>query len=224
MITDFQNIFIFNITVKDVIANVFVAMICGVCIALLYRWTYKGLNYSSSFNISMIMLTMITAIVIMVIGNNLARAFGMVGAMSIIRFRTAVKDATDIMFIFFALAIGLAAGVKLYSVAIFGTVFIGGFFLLINKYSFAAPKKREYLLQIITYSSNLPDNAFSNVFKVYCRKHKIVNVKSLGEHENEMLEMSFYINLKKEDKGNELVKSLKDIDGVKQVNLFFDED
>ncbi|MCA1745810.1 MAG: hypothetical protein LC643_08965, partial [Bacteroidales bacterium] len=77
---EIQSVFTFSITAADVFANVFVAMICGFLIALLYKHTYQGLNYSSTFTISIIMLTMITAIVIMVIGNNLARAFGMVGA------------------------------------------------------------------------------------------------------------------------------------------------
>ncbi len=224
MITDFQNIFVFNITLKDVVGNVFVAMLCGVIIALIYRWTYKGLNYSSAFNISLVMLTMITAIVIMVIGNNLARAFGMVGAMSIIRFRTAVKDATDIMFIFFALSIGLAAGVKLYSVAVFGTLFVGGLFLIINKFAFTVPKSREFLLQIIVNSHNMPDNPFDSLMQKYCKKHKVINVKTLGEDENETMELSYYINLRKEDKGRQLVAHLKRQEGVKQVNLFFDED
>lgn len=85
---------------------------------------------------------MITAIVIMVIGNKLARALGVVGAMSIIRFRTAVKDAADIMFIFFALSIGLAAGVKLYSIAFFGTLFVGGVYHVITKFSFALLQNR----------------------------------------------------------------------------------
>lgn len=221
---DFQNVFMFNITATDVIGNVFVAMICGIAIALLYKNTYKGLNYSSSFTISIIMLTMITAIVIMVIGNNLARAFGMVGAMSIIRFRTAVKDASDIMFIFFALSIGLAAGVKLYSVAIFGTIFVGIVYLLVSKFSFAMPQNREFLMQVIARGDGLGDNPFMSTFKTYCRRQKLVNVKTMGQEPDEMMEFSYYIKMKDEEKGKELVSNIRKIAGVEQVNLFFDED
>ncbi|TVR70020.1 MAG: DUF4956 domain-containing protein [Marinilabiliales bacterium] len=221
---DFQNIFMFNITAADVIGNVFVAMICGIIIALLYKYTYKGLNYSAAFTISLIMLTMITAIVIMVIGNNLARAFGMVGAMSIIRFRTAVKDAADIMFIFFALSIGLAAGVKLYSVAVLGTFFVGTVYLVITKFSFALPQNREFLLQISARSDQLPDNPFMNILKIYCRRHKLVNVKTMGQEPYELMEFSYYIKMKDEQKGNNLVAAIKELSGIEQVNLFFDED
>jgi uncharacterized membrane protein YhiD involved in acid resistance len=224
MIDDFQNIFVFSISAVDVIANVLVALFCGIIIALLYKYTYKGLNYSASFTVSLILLTMITAIVIMVIGNNLARAFGMVGAMSIIRFRTAVKDASDIMFIFFALSIGLAAGVKLYSIAFFGTMIIGGVYLIITKFSFALPQSREFLLQITAISSTLPENPFSAIFRNYCRTDKLVNVKTIGEEANEIIEFSYYINLKKEERGKDLISEIKKLRGVKTVNLFFDED
>ncbi|MFO7923812.1 MAG: DUF4956 domain-containing protein [Bacteroidales bacterium] len=224
MVNDFQNIFIFNITAADVFGNVIVAMLCGTVIALLYKYTYKGLNYSASFTISLIMLTMITAIVIMVIGNNLARAFGMVGAMSIIRFRTAVKDAADIMFIFFALAIGLAAGVKLYSIAIMGTLMIGSVYLVVTKFSFALPQNREFLMQITAREEQLPDNAFMNILQTYCRKQKLVNVKTLGQPPDELMEFSYYIKMKDEQKGNELVADIRKVTGVEQVNLFFDED
>jgi len=221
---DFQNIFVFSISAADVIGNVLVALFCGIIIALLYKYTYKGLNYSSSFTISLILLTMITAIVIMVIGNNLARAFGMVGAMSIIRFRTAVKDAADIMFIFFALSIGLAAGVKLYSVAVFGTLMVGGVYLVITKFSFALPQNREFLIQITANSSSLPDNPFSSSLGTYCRKQKLVNIKTIGDENSETTEFSYYINLKNEERGKDLISAIKKIPGVNSVNLFFDED
>jgi uncharacterized membrane protein YhiD involved in acid resistance len=217
-------LFSFTISASDVFANVLVAMICGFLIALLYKNTYRGLNYSSSFTAAIILLTMITALVIMVIGNNLARAFGMVGAMSIIRFRTAVKDAADIMFIFFALAIGLAAGVKLYSIAILGTLMVGGTYILISKFSFSLTGKKEFLMHITTIGSDIPDSPFSDLFNSYCRNHKLVNIKTLGDEVDQVMEYSFYINLKKEEKGSELVGMLKKIEGVHQVNLFFDED
>jgi len=222
--TEFQDIFVFTITVWDVLANMLVALLCGVIIALLYRYTYRGLNYSTSFTISLIMLTMITAIVIMVIGNNLARAFGMVGAMSIIRFRTAVKDASDIMFIFFALSIGLAAGVKLYAIAIVGTLVVGLVYLVVMKFNFSLPHNREYLVQIVANNPALPDNPFGEIFKRHCRRHKLVNVKTIGDENSEEVEFSYYLSLKDREKGKALINSLKKISGVNYVNLFFDED
>ncbi|TVR39803.1 MAG: DUF4956 domain-containing protein [Bacteroidia bacterium] len=223
MASDFADIFTLSISLRDVVFNLLVALFCGIIISTLYRYTYKGLNYSASFAISMIMLTMITSIVIMVIGNNLARAFGMVGAMSIIRFRTAVKDATDIMFIFFSLTIGLAAGVKMYAVAIFGTIFISLIFLIISQLNFGLSKKREYLLQVIMDADDVSGDEASGVIRNFTRKYKLVNVKALGEEGHELMEYSFHIFLKNEDLGNQLVVNMKKHPSVKTVNLFFDE-
>ncbi len=223
MATDFADIFTLSITLRDVLMNLLVALFCGTIISLLYRYTYKGLNYSASFAVSMIMLTMITSIVIMVIGNNLARAFGMVGAMSIIRFRTAVKDATDIMFIFFSLSIGLAAGVQMYTVAIFGTFFISFIFLIINQFDFGHARKREYLLQILMNADDLSGEALSKIIKKHSSRHKMVNMKALGEEGSELMEMSFHVFLKDEAQGNQLVSELKKMAEVNSVNLFFDE-
>ncbi len=223
MATDFADIFTLSISLRDVIFNLLVALCCGTVISLLYKYTYKGLNYSASFAISMIMLTMITSIVIMVIGNNLARAFGMVGAMSIIRFRTAVKDATDIMFIFFSLTIGLAAGVKMYAVAISGTLFISLVFLIISQFNFGLGRKREYLLQILTSPGDEVGPESSEVIRKHSRRYKLVNAKAMGEEDHEMMEYSFHVFLKDEDQGKRLIRELKKIPQVKNVNLFFDE-
>src|SRR5512136_2382036 len=96
----------------------------------------------------MVILAMVTALVIMVIGSNLARAFGLVGAMSIIRFRTAIKDMQDIVFIFFALAVGLAAGAGAHFMAVTGTVLIGAIVLLLARTQFGRSRNKDFLLQL----------------------------------------------------------------------------
>ena len=223
MINDFTDIFTLSVTLRDVIGNLIVALLCGTIISMVYRYTYKGLNYSSTFAVSIIMLTMITSIVIMVIGNNLARAFGMVGAMSIIRFRTAVKDAADIMFIFFALSIGLACGVKMYAIAIFGTLFISLVYIILYLSGFGIVKRQEYLLQIVLSDPEAHQDILEKEIKKQASRHKLVNAKLLGEPGNENLELSYHIYLSDRNKGSRLVSSIKKLPSVLHVNLFFDE-
>ena len=146
---DLQSLFIFSLTIETALANLAVALLSGVLISLFYRATYNGVSYSKANVLSIVMLTMVTALVIMVIGNNLARAFGLVGAMSIIRFRTSVKHTQDIMYIFFALAAGLAAGAGMYAIVLAGTVFIGLAMMLLSELAGENPAKREYLLQLV---------------------------------------------------------------------------
>ncbi len=223
MRNEFQDFFLFDLTVPEAIANLLVALMCGVLIAILYKVTYRGLSYSANFTNSIIMLTMITALVIMVIGNNLARAFGLVGAMSIIRFRTAVKDAQDIMFIFFALGIGLAAGSGMYAITLTGTLLIGLAFFITTKWNRENPAKRELLLQIISPAAADTAAAGAEILENYCQYHKVVNVKSVGEPDLGLLETSFYIQLKKESQAGKIVKELRQLNGIQSVNLFFDE-
>ncbi len=223
MIEEFTDIFTFSITLRDVIGNLLVALLCGIIISLVYRHTYKGLNYSASFAISIIMLTMITSIVIMVIGNNLARAFGMVGAMSIIRFRTAVKDASDIMFIFFALTIGLACGVKMYAVAIFGTLFISAVFIILHLFNFGMVKRKEYLLQILFGAAEVNQDQLDGIIRKYVGRYRLVNTRLLGEPGHESMELSYHVFLGDRNKGNMMVSKLKQLADVRHVNLFFDE-
>lgn len=223
MLNDFQRLNVFSITTGDMLVNILVAFICGLFIAFLYRVTYKGPGYSISFVNSIVLLSMITAIVIMVIGNNLARAFGLVGAMSIIRFRTAVKETQDIVFIFFGLAIGMAAGVGYHKMAIMGTLMVGAIIYLFSQSKISGVKQEEYLLQFM-YSGNHDERIppYNEILKKFCRKTKVINIKSVGD--DEQLELSYYVKLKDKKQSDRFIKDLSSVEGVDYVNLFFDEE
>ena len=223
MNNDISNFFVFSLTPGEALANLTVALICGIFIAVLYRATYRGVSYSSTYVISLIMLALITALVIMVIGNNLARAFGLVGAMSIIRFRTAVKDTQDIMFIFFSLAIGLACGAGMYTIALIGTFFIGIVIYISSILNDSTPLNKEYLIQIIIQNAQLPEQEIHPIIENYCSKFKLVNIKKVGEEKLDLTEYSYYVVFKKRNKAAQLVENLNKISYISKVNLFFDE-
>jgi hypothetical protein len=223
MNSDFQTFFVFTLSPGEALANLVVALFCGIFISILYRITYRGISYSGGYVISLIMLTLITALVIMVIGNNLARAFGLVGAMSIIRFRTAVKDTQDIMFIFFALAVGLACGAGMYAISITGTLFIGAVIYFASLLNESTSVKREYLMQLIFKDSAQPEPKLHPIFSRYCSKFKLVNIKNIGEKDNHLTEYSYYITLKNINKAGEFSQQLNGLTDIVKVNLFFDE-
>ncbi len=222
MLDGLQNVNLFPTTGPQIIANVTVALICGFLISWLYRHTYRGPGYSPTFVNSLVLLSMITSVVIMVVGNNLARAFGLVGAMSIIRFRTAIKNTQDIVYVFFALAIGMAAGVGLYKVAITGTLFIGLVLYIVTKSKISTPEREEYLLQFYAEPAGTDTPSYQSIFDKHCKRYKIINVKSTGE--GSLLELSYYIRLKDKEKNQDFVKDLRQTTGIQYVNLFFDED
>lgn len=222
MFEEFQQIDIFRPSIFDFAANLFVALGCGILIALVYRFTYRGASYSSSYVNSLVLLSLITAVIMLVIGNNLARAFGLVGAMSIIRFRTAVRDVQDIVFIFFSLAIGMAAGVGLNSVAIIGTLFICLIIILLDSTGFGRPARLKHLLQV-SYSGNPEhEQALQKVLKKYCRRIQLMNLRQLSGHDG--VEAFYHLNIRSRNKYEEFVRTLREQDFITQVNLFFEEE
>ena len=219
---DFKSILNTSLTLESMILNIIVALICGITITFFYRISYRGLNYSATFVNALVILSMITSIVIMIIGNNLARAFGLVGAMSIIRFRTAVKDSQDIVFIFFALAIGMASGIGFYGLAIIGTLFVGTTIYVLYKTDYATIKKREFLLQFSYKPGDETEPPYMSLLKSYCNEYRLINIKSYED--GSLLEPSFYVNLKDRDKSSNFVKEVSKTEGISNVNLFFDEE
>lgn len=223
MLDDFQNVLSVSLSIGEVFENLVVSLICGLLISLFYRLTYRGPGMSYSFINSLIVLALITSVVIMVIGNNLARAFGLVGAMSIIRFRTAIKETQDIIFIFFALAIGMASGVGLHALALASTIFIGLILFVLTKTNAASPSKKDFLLQFSFIANGGYEEApFISVFQKYCKSSKLINTKAMMESDS--LELSYHVVLKDVKFITEFVNQLKNSKGVNNVNLFFDEE
>lgn len=132
------------LTLQDVILNFLVAVALGAVIYISYRISHSGAAYSARFNVSLLMLTLVTTLVMNVIGNNIALSLGMVGALSIVRFRTAIKDPRDTAYIFWGIAVGICCGVSEYVMAGVGTLVI--FLTLIF---FGAVKSNERYLLII---------------------------------------------------------------------------
>jgi len=221
MLNEFQNVFLTSLEFDEVVFNLIMALLCGLMISFIYRWSSESDNYSPSFVQSLVLLSMITALVIMVIGNNLARAFGLVGAMSIIRFRTAVKSTQDIVFIFFALAVGMAAGVGIRVGAFFATLFIGGTIFLLSRTHYAVPQKKDFLLQ---FQSDLQDEEqpFLPIFKKYCKSYNLVNMQTLDVEDK--FDLSYFVVLKKKDASAEFVRELNQQPYISHIRFFFDEE
>jgi uncharacterized membrane protein YhiD involved in acid resistance len=220
VLDDYQNLSVFPSSSADVLANLLVALVCGLILSVIYRATYRGPSYSVTFVNSLVLLSIIAAIIVMVIGNNIARAFGLVGAMSIIRFRTAIRDTMDLVFIFLSLALGMACGVGLSAVAIAGTLMASLVVLTLTYTHFGAPRRRHFLLQIIHHSSE--QNDLSPMLTRFCRSLKLISLKNVGLED--LTESNYHITLRDARKTEEMVRTLRQTRGVQQVNVFFDED
>ncbi|MBD3334033.1 MAG: DUF4956 domain-containing protein [Candidatus Eisenbacteria bacterium] len=211
-----------SVDLADILINTGMAFLLGLFISWVYRGTHRSVSFNYSLVLSMIILPMIVGIVMMVIGNNLARAFGLVGAMSIIRFRTAVKDVRDTAFVFFALAAGMAAGTGNLLVGAAGTLFIGMLIAILHLSRHGRPRQAEYILQFNVVAGEEARKPYLPIFDRYLRQSSLIHVKSvrLGE----ALQLSFYVALKEAREGQRFVSELSALEGINRVVLSYGEE
>lgn len=190
-----------HLTVSYILVTLVCALLCGIVIYLVYRNFYRGAVYSENFAVLIVMVTIITAFIVLVIGSNLVLSLGMVGALSIVRFRSAVKDPLDVGFLFWGIASGITSGAGLYPFALIATL---GIALVYIVFTLIARGKRAYVL-VIRYESSAEEN-ISEIMKA-------LKAKTLGysRYQGET-ELTANIRLKK--KNTRLVDKLYEVDGV----------
>jgi hypothetical protein len=172
----------------DVVWVLLVAAICAFIIFLVYRFFNRSVLYSENFNLLIVVVTVVTAFIIITIGSNIVLTLGMVGALSIVRFRAAVKDPLDVGFLFWGVSVGLTAGAQLELVALTGTAIIA---LLYIAFTFTRFDKRAYLL-IVRYGSEADATVKEHLSKI---KYKLKN-KTIGKG---FTEITIELRLKKND-------------------------
>jgi uncharacterized membrane protein YhiD involved in acid resistance len=193
----------------DMLKNLGVAALLGIVVYLTYRITFAGVVYSKKFNITLIMLTIISTMVMTIIGSSVALSLGMVGALSIVRFRTAVKDPRDTAYIFWAISIGLGTGSGNYMIAALGTVAVA--FLTIV-FSFGMKTDDKYLV-IVRGRLESMEEVRSLLFKVY-RNGKL-RAETVTE---DYCEIVYQIKMKKTN-DNEKYEKIREIEGVSYINI-----
>ena len=187
----------------------FAATLCiGCFIYVVYRLTYSGVAYSKNFNLSILITTLVTAMVMMVIGTNLALSLGMVGALSIVRFRAAIKEPKDIGFLFWGIAVGLSAGTGSFVIAVVGSLLIGAV-LLVAK--FGTTSDLHYL--IILRGEVLDEKAITEQLKPLVKRFRL-KTRQIQQGSAEMI---FEVNL---IKGKEsIMDRVSVLPGVSMANL-----
>ena len=200
---------------SEILINLIIAFFLGFIISLVYKKTHKGLSYSQSFVLTNIFVCVIVSMVIMVIGNNLARAFALVGALSIIRFRTVVKDTKDTAFIFWSLAAGMASGTGSYFLAISGTAVISMIALVLYYTNYGSIFKSEFIIQFRSRNSAKNKKNYNKIFSEYCKSSTLLNAESSGDGQS--LKLSFDIVLKENKTYDEFIQKLSKVSGLSEV-------
>lgn len=198
-----------SVSILDMAIALVLAFGLGLFIFLIYKKTFQGVMYSSSFGVTLIALTMITTVVILAVTSNVVLSLGMVGALSIVRFRTAIKEPLDIAFLFWAIGVGIVLAAGMIPLAVFGSVLIGVILLLfVNKKSHSHP----YIAVI-----RCTDHAAEQQAKQFLeQKTERAVVKSKSAQKGE-IELNMEIRLK--DDNTDFINVLADMQGVRSAVL-----
>lgn len=211
MMTSFSDIFkssflenVTSVSVIDMLLCLALAFGVGLFISFVYKKTYTGVMYSSGFGGTLIALTMITSMVILAVTSNVVLSLGMVGALSIVRFRTAIKEPMDIAFLFWSIAAGIVLAAGMIPLALIGSVAIGAIMILmVNRKSAENP----YIAVI-----RCRDHASEIVATEYLRSHvSSAQIKSKSAQEG-MIELNYEVRLKGDD--TDFISALSDQQGV----------
>ena len=195
-----------RLTLNDFILGMLAAFLCGMIVYTVYRRFYKGVVYNNNFNILLVMTSLVTCFVVNVISSNVVLSLGMVGALSIVRYRTAVKDPLDVGFLFWTVAIGVTCGAGLYLISIMATLFIALIYVLLVK---VRNLKRRYLL-IVKYHNDAAEGVREGVSML----NKVLKNKTTVK---DYTELTYEISLFGED--TDFVTSLSEIEGVSSAVL-----
>ena len=208
-----------ELSLQDITINIIMAAVMGFVIFLSYALSHRGTIYSRKFNASLVMLTVLTGTVMTVIGNNIALSLGMVGALSIVRFRTAVKDSRDTVYIFWTVIAGICCGVGDYMVAAIGSAVT--FFVILV---LGCIKNDNRMLLIIRAARNRQSVIQAHIFKIFKRK-AILRVRNTTEDTVELIyEISSGLLRKVEKENVNVTDSIYEIGGIEYVNLVMQND
>lgn len=207
-----------QLQVGAVAMNICAAALLGFLIFISYYITHRGTIYSKKFNASLVVLTVLTGTVMTVIGNNIALSLGMVGALSIVRFRTAIKDSRDTVYIFWTVIVGICCGVGDYMVAL-----IGSAVTFVVLFILGTIKNDNRMLIIIRGARNKQSIVTGYIYKIFKSK-AILRVKNTTEDTMELIYEVSSSLLKKAEKDQNITDALYDLGGIEYVNIVMQND
>ena len=179
---NFYNLAPTEFSAAVIVLNIVFCLVLELVIVYIYKKTHQGLSYSSSFVFTFVLVGVLGAVIMMVVQHNLARAFGLLGAFSLIRFRTILKETRDIAFLFFALAIGIAIGTSNYAIAFISTFLISGAIWLFYRYNVGQMRSR--LGHILTFSvpGAYKMDDLRALLKEYTESFQLLQARAHGEY------------------------------------------
>lgn len=205
-------------SVMDISIAIVLSFGLSAFIGWIYKYTHRGTSYTQSFVFTLVINGMVVALVMMIVGSSIARAFSLVGALSIIRFRNAVKDSRDVGFIFFTMAVGMAVGTQFYLLALIATVLISIIIVLMDHFNWYSRSMSNQILRIEIPNDIPYDSLFNTTFGKYTSTHELISVDSVQS--GTLTELTYCVGMKKSNQLEEFLTSIRKLVGSNKVTLF----
>lgn len=202
---------------ESMLLSLLLAFVLGQAVAWIYAWSHTGLSYSRSFTQSLVLMTLVVALVMFVIGNNIVTAFGLLGALALIRFRNVLKDTRDTVFVFIALVVGMAVGSQRYMAAITGTIVMALVVWYFSLTSFGTMGAYDGYLTCRLTTPGPAREELSRLLRRFCRAVKQVSTRQALEEEGS--EVIYQVGLRDRERSRELLEELRRLEGVRNVSL-----
>ncbi|AOY78261.1 DUF4956 domain-containing protein [Clostridium formicaceticum] len=208
-------------TLREVIITILISFLLGWMISYTYIKTYKGRFYSQTFAQTLIIVGVVISIIIVAIGSNIARAFSLAGALSIIRFRSTIGDPRDIAFIFFVLGAGLASGAGLFIPAIVFVAMLCGLIFILYNLDYGAKKEKQKILKIMVPENLNFEGLFDDLLEKYLEEFSLMSIRTtnLGT----MFELMYSIKSREGTEEKALMDDIRSRNGNLNVIILLDE-
>jgi uncharacterized membrane protein YhiD involved in acid resistance len=206
---------------EDIVLSLLLAFVLGQVLAWVYYFTHSGLSYSRTFVQSLIMITVVVAMVMAVIGNNIITAFGLMGALAIIRFRNIIKDTRDIAFIFCSLVVGMAAGSQRYGIAIVGTIILSLIALYLHLTGFGTHQPHNGFLTFRLPGQIEPGHPILVVLKRFCTKFTLISMQDSGFEGP--AEYAYQLMIRNATRNEQMLAELEKVQGIENITLTMQE-
>jgi uncharacterized membrane protein YhiD involved in acid resistance len=209
-------------TPANVVLSLLLAFVLGQVLAWVYYFTHSGLSYSKTFVQSLVLITVVVAIIMGVIGNNIITAFGLMGALAIIRFRNVIKDTRDIVFVFCTLVIGMAAGSQRYAIAVVGTIFLSLILVYLHISDFGSHRPHNGFLRFNLEGHIEPGHPVLGVFKRFCRHFSLISAQG-DNFGGSGVTYAYQLMIRNSSKNEQMLAELENIEGIQNINLTMQE-
>jgi len=198
-----------------IIVNILVAFVVALIISWVYQKTHYGISYSRSFLTTLVIMSVLSAVAMMILSNNLVRALGVLGIFALIRFRTILKDTRDVAFLFFALTMGMAVGTNNYVIAAISTLMISSILMILSKYNFGSAVKNGFLLILLVDKAFNFNNATELIDK-HVNSRQFLQAKTQTDGEQEYY---FSLLLNEDADFGEFIRQIRAMPGVRTVEM-----